>query len=78
MATRKKSKGTKPVTAMVNGQVVGTIRGSGTIVAAAQKLAAAHGLKAFSIKVNGAKVGQPNAAKPLGGARTLEVFAGPA
>lgn len=85
MATRKKAKRAKPaakraahagpVTTLVNGQVVGTVTGSGTIVEAAQHLASAHGLKTFSIRINGAKIAQPDASKLLTGAKTLEVYA---
>ena len=80
-AKRKASRkaGTKAaaeVAAVVNGQATGHIvPGDSTIFQAAEKLAAAHGLRAFSIRVNGSPVKAEAAQKPLAGAKSLEVFA---
>ena len=44
-----------PVTIKVNGETVGTEAGTGTLAAIAQKYAAQHSLKTFSVYLNGAK-----------------------
>lgn len=76
MAAKKAAEAAaQPVTTMVNGQVVGSIPGEGTIVDAAKQLASSQGLKAFSIRINGATVKAPDASKPLKGVKTLEIFA---
>ena len=75
-ASRKAGKVAADVAAVVNGQATGHITpGDQSIFAAAEKLAAAHGLRAFSIRVNGQPVKAEAAQKSLAGAKSLEVFA---
>jgi len=85
-STRKSSKSTtRPAAApkvpamvqlLLNGQVIGEIQpGTQSIGAAAVQVAKDHGLKTFSILVNGQKVLEGDATKALAGARSLEVFA---
>jgi hypothetical protein len=78
MAQRKSAKPArqaKQVTIMVNGQVAGTIPAEGTILSAASAAAQAHGLKTYSLRINGKPAKQPDANKSLSGVSTLEVFA---
>lgn len=49
--------------------------GTQSIGQVANSIAREHGLKSYSILVNGVKVGTEEAAKPLAGAVSIEVFA---
>lgn len=75
-AKKSKSKGPRQVTTLVNGQVTGqTVAETSTIRDAAVSIAREHGLRTFSIKVNGKKVTAEAAAKLLTGAKSIEVYA---
>ena len=67
----------QPIVAVVNGQIVpDTVDSGATIIAAAKQLAQAHGIKTFSVKLNGEVVRSQNANAQLPrGAKSLEVFA---
>lgn len=74
-AGHRASAAPKPITALVNGQVVGQILPEGSIQAAVERLARDHGLKAFNVRVNGEGIKTPDAVKPLAGCKTLEIYA---
>lgn len=76
MATKSRSRAAKPVrevTILVNGQVVGTVPESSGLVAAAKHVAQEHGIRSFSLKVDGRKVIAPNANDLLTRRKTLEL-----
>lgn len=62
---------------MVNGNNEGTIKPSATLTVGdqAMELARKAGLKSYSVRLNGVPVNAAEAAAPLAGARSLEVFA---
>lgn len=69
-------KAPKLVTMLLNGNTTGTVDPTGkTIAEVGAQIAKDHGLKSFSILVNGIKVPDAGASKPLAGAQTIEVFA---
>lgn len=63
------------VTVIVNGQVVGSCKEDQTIGQAADEIAKAHGLRAFSMKLNGKKLTAPDLNKSLKGAKQIELYA---
>ena len=81
MATKKAAKAAKSavrqISVLVNGQTVGTIPNSANVGAAAVQIAKEHGLRAYSIKLNGKKLSSSTdvANMPLGRAHTIELFA---
>jgi len=65
-----------PIQALVNGQSVGTVENTNQSIGdAARGIATANGLKAYSVRVNGVPVTPEDAAKGLGGVKSIEVFA---
>lgn len=64
---------------LLNGQAVGQQTsaeiGDQTVGQVANKIARDHGLKSYSILVNGVKCSTEEAGKPLAGAISIEVFA---
>lgn len=80
MATRKKAAKraatSHQVSMLLNGQAVGQISPTTqTVGDVANQIARDHGLKSYSILVNGVKVTTEGASKKLAGARSIEVFA---
>jgi len=79
MSTRKRAPATpaapRSVSVLVNGQVVGTVPDTSNVAEAALQVAKTHGLRAFNIKLNGKRIAQPDANKPLKGVKTLEIYA---
>lgn len=80
MAIKKKARKVaakvKMVTMLLNGQTVGTVDPAGKSIAeVGLQIAREHGLKSYSILVNGTKVTDAGSTKPLAGAQTIEVFA---
>jgi hypothetical protein len=63
------------VTVLVNGSIAGERPAEGTIGEMATKLAQDNGLKAYSIRANGVPVTVAEAAHPISGVKTLEIFA---
>lgn len=63
------------VQTLLNGQVVGSIPAEGSIGDAAYKIARESGLKSYAILVDGVKATTANAALPLKGHASLEIFA---
>lgn len=75
-AAARKVAAPKAVNILINGQATGQITPEAqTIAEVANQVAKEHGLKSYSILVNGTKVTTENANKPLAGATSLEVFA---
>lgn len=80
MAIKKKARKVaakvKMVTMLLNGQTVGTVDPTGKSIAeVGLQIAREHGLKSYSILVNGTKVTDAGSTKGLSGAQTIEVFA---
>lgn len=78
MATKRKAarRATGQVSMLLNGQAVGQISPTTqTVGDVANQIARDHGLKSYSILVNGVKVTTEGASKKLAGARTIEIFA---
>lgn len=79
MATSRRSRGVvsepRQVTVLVNGQVVGGVPETGTVGEASAQIARTHGLRSYSLKMNGKKLAMPDLNKSLKGAKTLEVYA---
>jgi len=71
------AKGPAKVQTILNGQPVGEVDPTGlTIAQAAQTIAKAHGIKSYSILLNGGmKVTADEAGTALAGATSIEVFA---
>lgn len=64
------------VAMVLNGNAIGMVDPTGkTIGQVGQDIAREHGLKTYSILVDGRKCLAEDAAKPLTGATTIEVFA---
>lgn len=75
-AVRKAASKRKMVTMLLNGQTVGTVDPTGKSIAeVGLSIAREHGLKSYSILVNGHKVTDAGSTKPLSGAQTIECFA---
>lgn len=77
MATRrlKKVKPERVITVVVNGQVVGSVPESSTIGQAAQDIAKNHGLRAYSMKLDGKQLKVPDLNRGLKGHKQLELYA---
>lgn len=89
MATRKAAKRSssrakvatkhQSIALMLNGQAVGQMTladaGSKTVGEVANSIAKDHGLKSYSILVNGVKASTEDAGKALAGNQSIEVFA---
>ena len=78
MATKKKAKkaaAVKQTTVLVNGQVVGSVPSNQTIATVLASISSQHGLRTFSVKVNGKKIATPDANKTLAGVKTIELYA---
>ena len=75
MAT-KKVVASKVISVLVNGQVVGTVLDSSSVGAAATQIAREHGLRAYSLKLDGKKLTTTfDVNKSLKGHKSIELFA---
>lgn len=63
------------VQTIVNGQVTGSVVPNGSIGDALNTLARDSGLKSYSARVNGVPITSEQAAGPLAGAKSIEIFA---
>lgn len=77
MATKRAGgkKQARVVTVLVNGQVVGSCPEDQTVGQASEQIAKAHGLRSFSMKLNGKKLSAPDLNKSLKGAKQIELYA---